>query len=157
MQVRGAGPDDRPAVEAFLAVRGSVRVARRGELVSALDHASLLAVGDDGIEGVLTYVVTGADCEILTLHAAQKTSGVGTALVSAVRELACDAGCTRLWVLTTNDNLDALRFYQRRGFRLSAVRPGAVDVARAELKPEIPLVGDYGIAIRDEIELDQPL
>ena len=66
-------------------------------------------------------------------------------------------GLRRLWVLTTNDNVDALRFYQRRGFRLSALRPGAVDEARRQLKPEIPELGEYGIPIRDEIELEMPL
>lgn len=67
------------------------------------------------------------------------------------------AGCTRLWLVTTNDNLDALRFYQRRGFRLSRLRPGAVDLSRQTLKPEIPEVGTFGIAIRDELELELDL
>ena len=66
-------------------------------------------------------------------------------------------GCTRLWVLTTNDNVDALRFYQRRGFRLSTLRPGAVDEARRNLKPQISETGDYGIRLRDEIELTMDL
>ena len=70
-----------------------------------------------------------------------------------MREAAGEAGCTRLWVVTTNDNLDALRFYQRRGFRLDRLRPGEVDASRADLKPEIPWYGDYGIPLRDEIEL----
>jgi hypothetical protein len=59
--------------------------------------------------------------------------------------------------VTTNDNVDALRFYQRRGFRLRAVRPGAVDDARRTLKPEIPAVGEQGIPIRDEIELERAI
>jgi hypothetical protein len=63
----------------------------------------------------------------------------------------------RLWVLTTNDNVDALRFYQRRGFRLAGLNPGAVDGARATLKPEIPVVGAHGIPLRDELVLDKRL
>lgn len=59
--------------------------------------------------------------------------------------------------MTTNDNVDALRFYQRRGFRIVAVRTGAVDEARSALKPGIPHRGHYGIPLRDEIELAQPL
>jgi hypothetical protein len=78
-------------------------------------------------------------------------------LVIAAADLAVAVGCRRYWVLTTNDNVDALRFYQRRGFRLTAVRCGAVDEARRTVKPEIPLTGDYGIPIRDEIELAQDL
>jgi hypothetical protein len=80
---------------------------------------------------------------------------MGTALIEAVRLLARRRRCARLWVITTNDNVDALRFYQRRGFRLLTVHHGAVDRSRASLKPEIPQVGAYGIAKRDEIELEQ--
>ena len=68
----------------------------------------------------------------------------------------CAAGCRRLWLITTNDNLAALRFYQRRGFELVAVHRRAVAAAR-RLKPEIPLVGAHGIPIRDEIELEMAL
>jgi hypothetical protein len=64
-------------------------------------------------------------------------------------------GCTRLWVFITNDNVDALRFYQRRGFRLARVHRTAVDRSRASVKPEIPPVGAYGIPLRDEIELEK--
>ena len=59
-----------------------------------------------------------------------------------------------MWLVTTNDNLEALRFYQRRGFVLSALRAGAMDEARRKLKPRISRVGDFGIPIRDEIELE---
>jgi hypothetical protein len=58
-------------------------------------------------------------------------------------------------VITTNDNLDALRFYQRRGFRLAALHRGAVDDSRARLKPQIPPIGDHGIKLRDELELEK--
>jgi ribosomal protein S18 acetylase RimI-like enzyme len=111
----------------------------------------------DAYWGVLTYIVDRDQCEILTLHTAEQWQGVGTALVEAVERLATRQGCRRLWLITTNDNLDALRFYQRRGFRLAALHPGAVDDSRARLKPEIPTVGDYGIPLQDEVELDKQL
>ena len=91
---------------------------------------------------------------MLTLHAAHRHRGTGTALIEAIETLARDAGCTRLWLITTNDNVDALRFYQRRGFRLAKLHAGAVDDARARLKPGIPRVGDHGIPLRDELELE---
>jgi GNAT superfamily N-acetyltransferase len=78
---------------------------------------------------------------------------VGTALLDAVKRIALEAGCRRVYLTTTNDNLRALRFYQRRGFRLVAVYAGAVDRARAH-KPQIPAIGMHGIPIRDEIELE---
>jgi GNAT superfamily N-acetyltransferase len=82
--------------------------------------------------------------------------GVGTLLVESVQEAARAAGCRRFFLITTNDNLNALRFYQRRGFRLAALRPGAVDASR-QIKPSIPLTGEYGIAIHDELELENDL
>ena len=66
------------------------------------------------------------------------------------------SACREVWLTTTNDNVDALRFYQRRGFRLAQLRPGAVDQSR-QRKPEIPRVGDYGIPLRDEIDLTRPV
>jgi len=65
-------------------------------------------------------------------------------------------GCRRVWLITSNDNLDALRFYQRRGLRLVAVHRGAIDEAR-RVKPSIPATGEYGIPVRDEIELELQL
>lgn len=153
MDVVPSGAADRPALEAFLRRHHSLRVARRGELVDPVDHPSFLARSDGELVGVATYVVGDGDCELLTLHADRQWGGIGTALVSAVGEAALRAGCTRLWVVTTNDNVDALRFYQRRGFRLAHLRPGAVDASRRTLKPEIPETGDHGIPLRDELEL----
>jgi GNAT superfamily N-acetyltransferase len=157
MRVRRRETADLSAVEPFLTERYSRQVARLGRLENALDHPALIADDDGVLAGVLTYVIDGEECEILTLHAAERRTGVGTALIEAVERLAREAGCRRLWVLTTNDNVDALRFYQRRGFRLAELHPGAVDVSRERLKPEIPTVGEYGIPLRDEIVLDKEL
>lgn len=157
MQIRPAEPRDAPAREEFLSRWFSSRVARKGEIGKPLDHPSLLADRDGELVGVLTYVISGDECEVLTLHVEDRRGGIGTALISEVTKIARDAGCTRLWLITTNDNVDALRFYQRRGFRLAALYPGAVDESRQSLKPEIPLEGDYGIPLRDEIELEQDL
>lgn len=157
MDIRPATSADRGWIEGFLVEIGALRVARRGELLLTLDYPMLVAHEDGSPAGLLTYIVADADCEILTLHATRRWRGAGTALVAAVGEVARGLGCSRLWVLTTNDNVDAIRFYQRRGFRLSTLRPGGVDEARRRLKPEIPDVGEYGIPLRDEIELTMEL
>ena len=161
MNLRAGHATDRPAVGALLAQRGAARVARRNQLLDPLDHPALLAEDEqDGrLLGVLTYVVDRdrGQCEVLTIDAEQQWRGVGTALLRLVERVAAQEGCRRLWLVTTNDNVDALRFYQRRGFRLAALRPGAVDDSRARLKPEIPTVGDYGIPLRDELELEKRL
>jgi GNAT superfamily N-acetyltransferase len=155
--IRPRRPADEPAAAAFLAEWHSTRVARLGELLRPLDFPALVAEDGGRLAGVLTYVVRGASCEVLTLHAARPWTGVGSALIAAVEKVAAEHGCRRLWLITTNDNVDALRFYQRRGFRLAALHAGAVDRSRAELKPEIPAVGDHGIPLRDELELDKPM
>ncbi len=101
--------------------------------------------------GLLTYAIQGRDCEIVSLDSTRP--GVGTALMEAVKAYARQEGCTRLWLITTNDNMHALRFYQKRGYVLFAVHRDAVTRAR-RLKPEIPLLGNDDIPIRDEIELE---
>jgi GNAT superfamily N-acetyltransferase len=157
MRVKEGAAADRPAVDAFLAVHGAARVARRGELVDVHEHPVLVAEDAGGLEGILTYVVEGDRCEILTLHVVEQRRGAGTALIKEVERVARTAGCRHLWLITTNDNVDGLRFYQRRGFRLASLHPGAVDRSRATVKPEIPEIGDHGIPLRDEIELRKDL
>lgn len=155
--IRDRTAADDADVRAFYERWHSLRVARRGRMEHPPEHPALLAERGGRLVGVLTYVVDGTDCEVLTLHADERGTGVGTALVDRVAEVAHEAGCRRLWLITTNDNVDALRFYQRRGFRLCALHAGAVDEARRTLKPEIPEIGDHGIPIRDEVELERDL
>ncbi len=126
--------------------------ARRGELLDVLDLPGLVAQRGGKTVGLLTYQQSGADYELALLWAAERRRGVGTALLQALQQEV--AGGSRIWVVTTNDNLDALRFYQRRGFVLRVLRPGAVADARRRLKPEMPEFGGYGIPLRDEIELE---
>jgi GNAT superfamily N-acetyltransferase len=118
--------------------------------------AESAAEGAAGTAGLLTYVITGDVLEVITINALDRTHGVGTALVEAAVEAARAHGCTRVRLTTTNDNLDALRFYQRRGFRLTELRPGAVDRSR-ETKPAIPELGEYGIPLRDELDLEREI
>jgi ribosomal protein S18 acetylase RimI-like enzyme len=155
LSVRAREETDRDEVEAFLAERNALHVARLGRLEDARDHPALVAERDGALAGVLTFVIDGEACEILTLHTRARFAGAGSALIERIERVAADAGCARLWLITTNDNVDALRFYQRRGFRLAALHRGAVDESRARLKPEIPQIGDHGIDLRDELELEK--
>jgi ribosomal protein S18 acetylase RimI-like enzyme len=157
MAVREATAADAEAVAVFLEGHGSAVVARHGELLDATGRPALLAENEGRLVGLLTYVVDDTDCEVLTLHADPPGTGVGTELMEAAAEIAAARGCDRLWLVTTNDNVDALRFYQRRGFRLTGLHPGAVDHSRRELKPQIPELAENGIAIRDELDLERPL
>lgn len=103
--------------------------------------------------GLATYRIDGKECEIMTLDSLQPGMGVGTALVEHIKQEAINAGCRRLWLITTNDNMHALRFYQKRGFHLVAVHRDALAESR-KMKPQIPLMGKDSIPLRDEIELE---
>ncbi len=106
--------------------------------------------------GFLHYELREDDCEILTLASLDEGRGVGTALLSHVEALAKKKGLHLIHLVTTNDNLHALGFYQRRGYHISAVFPGQIEISR-QLKPSIPLIGENRIPIRDEIRLEKNL
>jgi ribosomal protein S18 acetylase RimI-like enzyme len=111
--------------------------------------------GDECV-GLVTYELDGLACEIVTIDALREGEGIGTTLLKAVEDAAREAGCERVQLLTTNNNLRALAFYQKRGFRLVRLVPGALDEER-KLKPSIPLIDEHGLPIRDELHLELPL
>jgi ribosomal protein S18 acetylase RimI-like enzyme len=153
MLVREYRELDRAWAEAYMEEEfGGALQARRGELIDVLSLPGFVAEHDGRAIGIVTYRVQDDECELAFIAAFEPHAGLGTALLEAL--LQAVSACERLWLVTTNDNLDALRFYQRRGFVLSALRPGAVDAAREHLKPRIPAVGAFGIPLRDELELE---
>ena len=114
------------------------------------------AVKSEQMVGLITYQVNVDHCEIVTLNAFQQGQGVGRALMEKVEETAKMAGCLVCRLVTTNDNLTALGFYQKIGYHISGIRCGAVEESR-KLKPSIPLIAENGIPIRDEITLEKVL
>lgn len=155
--VRDLRADDGDWVIGLLTKRwGSARIVTRGRLHHADKLPGFVVESEDELIGLVTYRIDGTECEIISLDSLVERQGVGVRLLSRVREVAVEAGCNRLWLITTNDNIPAQRFYQKRGFRLVAVHKNAIDHAR-KLKPEIPGVGQNGIPIRDEIELEMLL
>ena len=136
---------------------GAEAVVAHDEAMYPARHPGFVAVREGEIVGHVSYRGEGERCEIVSIDAEPKQAGIGSLLLDAAVGAAREQGYRVVWLTTTNDNLDALRFYQRRGFRLCAVRAGAVDRARETLKPEIPVIGSYGIRIRDELDLDLEL
>lgn len=132
---------------------GSHRVVSRGKIYDAAKLPGFLAYESGEVVGLLTLHIQGGQCEVITLDAFTVGRGIGSQLLQeAVRE-ARSRGCHRLWLITTNNNLEALAFYQKRGLRMVAIHQDAVTEAR-KLKPQIPLVGSNGIPIRDEVEFE---
>jgi GNAT superfamily N-acetyltransferase len=135
---------------------GVAGVVSRGKLRTGGELTALRASVDGDIAGVVSWQIEAGSAEIVTLDSDKPGHRVGTKLLeAAVGELRA-AHVRRVWLITTNDNTDALRFYQRRGWRLVALYPNAVAESR-KLKPSIPETGAHGIPIRDEIELEYPL
>lgn len=136
---------------------GASFVVAHGVVFYPVELPGFVALDPDGRPiGLVTYQIAEMACEIVTLNSVHENQGVGTALLEAVRDAAVQAGCDRIWLITTNDNLRALGFYQKRGYRLVAVHRDALQRSR-ELKPSIPLVSPDGIPLRDEIELEYPV
>jgi ribosomal protein S18 acetylase RimI-like enzyme len=115
------------------------------------------ATNDSGdIIGLVTFVIKNFECEIVSLDSLEEGKGIGTALVVAVETVAIEKNCSIIKLITTNDNLLALKFYQKRNYVLTELIPNAVERAR-KIKPQIPLIGNDGIPIRDELVLQKVL
>ena len=128
----------------------------RGVVHQADRLPGLVAEVDGRMEGLLTYSVKDGMLEIVTLNVLKEREGIGKALVERVVDLALSRGCSRVWLITTNDNATAVKFYEAVGFRMVAVYKGAIAESR-KLKPEIPEFGIDGIPITDEVELEKCL
>ena len=154
VQVRALADADRGAAARFLEQQwGSAVQVAHGSVFRPAELPGLIAqTPGQPMAGLLTYEIRGTVLEIVTLNAVPRRAGIGTALVEEAVAEAARRGCREVRLTTTNDNIGALRFYQRRGFRLVELRPGAVTRARAA-KPEIPLTGEHGIPLRDELDL----
>jgi len=120
------------------------------------DLPAFVAVEGRDLIGLVTYEPGPASWHVLSLDSLVSGQGVGSALLNCVEDAARAAGCPRIELVTTNDNVDALRFYQRCGYRIDSIDPGAVDRAR-RTKPSIPLIGIHGIPIRDEFSMVKDL
>lgn len=157
INIQALTADQQPHVRELVRERwGAETVVAHETIYQPHTLPGFVAVEGTSWLGLLTYQIVGAACEIVTLESLIEGRGVGSALIAAVQAAAVRARCRRLWLITTNDNLNALRFYQKRGFVLVGVHREAVMRAR-RLKPEIPLIGDHGIPIRDELELEMLL
>jgi hypothetical protein len=135
---------------------GSTNVVTRGRLVDVSVLPGFVAEDRGEWLGYATYEIRAGELEVSVLQGLALGRGAGSALLAACVRAAIDAHASHVWLITTNDNTSALRFYQRRGFVLVALRRGAVEEARRTLKPEIGEFGQDGIPIRDEIELELP-
>lgn len=114
------------------------------------------AFEDARIAGLITYVIENGGCEIVSLNSLRERRGIGSALVELVLTEAERNKCTSVWLITTNDNEKAASFYKKKGFELVEIFPGEVNESR-KIKPEIPLIGENGVPITDELKFSLEL
>lgn len=137
--------------------------ARRWELIDAFGDGGLIAERGGRRVGLLFWrhePAEGPASVEITAVAVERDaqgSGVGRALMLEAEAVLRRQGIARAWLMTTNENLAALALYQKVGYRLSALHPGAIDEARGTIKPQIPEVASNGIPIHDELELERLL
>jgi len=155
--IRRLTPDNRPRLRQFWKENwGDEFVVAHGVVYSPDIVDGFVAFDGDEWVGEITCSFSGSECEIVSIDSLREGQGIGTSLINAVVDEARKQNCRRVFLVTTNDNLHALGFYQKRGFELVAVHRGAVNESR-KIKPGIPLIGDNNIPLRDEIELEMSL
>ncbi|HYY92566.1 MAG TPA: GNAT family N-acetyltransferase [Candidatus Dormibacteraeota bacterium] len=153
-QIRQLVKSDQKWVGDFIESRWhSRRMVTRGNLLYPEELDGFVALEKDKPIGLLTYRISNGELEVVTLDSLAEDRGVGSSLLNAAKDLAISNRCRRLWLITTNDNLHALGFYQKWGLQVGAWHRNALEHSR-KLKPEIPLIGKNGIPLRDEIEME---
>lgn len=125
----------------------------RGKIIDTTNLPGFLFIEDEIVKGVVTYNIENEECEIVTLNSFEENKGIGTALINGVLEIAKKRDCKRLWLITTNDDINAIRFYQIKGFELKAAHINTMEISR-KLKPGIPLIGMHNIPIKHELEFE---
>ncbi len=157
MQVRPLNQSNRKwAMNLIKEVWISTKIVSKGKVHDTNELPGIIALHKNHRIGLLIYNIIGDECEIVSLNSLKENIGIGTALLKEIESFSTLKSCKRLWVITTNDNTDALRFYQRKSFKIVAIHLNALEQSR-RLKPEIPFLGSNDIEMRDEIELEKTL
>lgn len=157
MEFRGVSTNDRDALSKFIEKRwGCDYLVSKMKIYTANDLDAFICEEDSRIIACATYYIEGGECEVVSLDSLKPGEGLGRQLMSMVEESARKSGCTRIWLMTTNDNTHALRLFQRLGYRICEVLLDEVKRYR-QIKPCIPAIGNDGIPIMDIFELEKQL
>ena len=157
MQVRPLNQSNHKwAMDLIKEVWISTKIISKGKVHDTNELPGIIAIHKNNRVGLIIYNLIGDECEIVSLNSLKENIGIGTTLLKEIERISTFKGCKRLWVITTNDNIDALRFYQKKSFKIVAIHLDALEQSR-RLKPEIPFLGSNDIEIRDEIELEKIL
>ena len=154
MDIRRIDQTNRKQIDAFIVRQWyTLQMVVHGESIDLGTADGFYACDGDEIIGLITWKQFGKEIEILSLDSLLEAHGIGTALLNEVIREAKEIDVEKIRLITTNDNLPALRFYQKRGFDMVHIYRNALEQAR-KIKPEIPLIGMDGIPLKHEIELN---
>ena len=134
----------------------STDMSIRGKIIDGTKLDGFLLQENETIIGLITYTFFEDICEIVSLDSKKENIGIGSALLKEIEKVAIDRNCKKMRLITTNDNLRALQFYQKRGYYLTKLYPNAMEEVR-KVKPDVPELGENDIPLRDEIELEKNL
>jgi len=153
LEIREIQDQDREGVNKFLREHwGATDISVRGEIIDGTKLNGFIVYKGKKIIGLVTYIIyDNNECELVTIDSLRENRGTGTQLIGKVKEIAVENKCDKIKLVTSNSNIRAMGFYQKRGFILSNVYINEMEAVR-KLKPEIPLVADNGIPIRDGLE-----
>lgn len=132
---------------------GSRIIVSKGKKYNINDLPGFIAKFDNKIVGIITYYINNKKCEIISLNVIKENIGIGTKLIEQVKLEALNKKCKKILLITTNDNINAIKFYQKKGFNIKKVNINAIKRSR-KIKPGIPEKGFYNIPILHEVEFE---
>jgi GNAT superfamily N-acetyltransferase len=151
--IRSIGKTDKNWIKKVMIEAWGSEMMVASKLFNTLILPGFIAEIDNKPTGIITYDIADERLEIVSLNSILEGHGIGSALIERVKKLAGEKNLKMVWLVTSNDNIDSLKFYQKRGFRITKIHPDAIDKAR-KIKPEIPKIGNYGIPLKDALELE---
>ena len=122
--------NSRKEVLAYIEKEWGIPIVTRGKVIDLSNLPGFVAVAENTAAGAIVYQIHNNECEIVVLYSLTENKGVGTELINAVIEAAREQNCSRVWLVTTNDNTPAMRFYQKRGFTMKAVHVNAFKITQ---------------------------
>lgn len=157
LDIREISPQNRQQINDFISSHWfSTNMIVRGEVVDMTILDGFAIYENETIIGLVTYEINSNECEIMSLDSLKEKEGIGTTLVNKVIEIATKVKCTKIKLITTNDNINAIRFYQKRGFDMVCIYHNALDISR-KIKPSIQMIGEFNIPLKHEIEFEMNL
>src|SRR5690606_24303545 len=85
----------------------------RGKVHNAEHLPGFVVLADGEVKGIITYNIENDECEIVSLDSLHENCGIGSALINQAINEASTNRCKRVWLITTNDNVHAIRFTKK--------------------------------------------